>query len=387
MFLPLFGGYFIDKIGIRTSILVFALLVSVGHAIFAIGVTQKSYLLALLGRGIFGCGGENLNLSQTLIIVQWFSGKELSMAIGLSISLARLGSVLSNNLEPLIVEAFSLTVAIWLGFWMCIISVISVIFMNRIDRKRDEMLGITSKHVIREEDKFSFSGMKNLGSIYWVMVANNVAVYCSIYCFTFVSSHYYQHRFGYDSVQAGFIISIVFFTGMVFCPVAGIFADRLGKRGLMIIAATVLVMLVHVFFLLTPDSTRPILPIFYLVVLGVGYAVYTTVIWASISYVVPARFLGTAFGLGFAASNTGLVIGPLVVGYIQDNTEKHGGYFWVSVFLALLGAIGVATAIIIYIMDIVKGGAINKKHSDHVEEVLHIDVKGEIVVGDNCKHE
>lgn len=375
MILPLFGGYFIDKVGIRTSLFLFSLLTTLGHAIFSLGVWQSSYLISLIGRGIFGCGGENLNLGQTLMIIQWFSSKELSMAIGMSISIGRLGSVLGNNAEPIVLNLFGLNAAVWFGFLTCVLSLLACVFLMNLDKKRDKLLGITEKHVVRDEDKFTFSGMKNLGPLYWFMVLNSTMVYSSIYCFTFVSSSYYQDRFSFDSVQAGFIISIVFFTGMIFCPIAGIFTDKFGQKGALLIISAACVGLVHCLFIWTQDSYRPILPIFYLLLLGLGYSIYTTVFWAAMSNVVQGKSLGTAFGLSFSVSNLGLVIGPLVVGYIQENTEKDHGYYWVSVFLAILALIGFISGVIVYVLDANGPGVIDSKQHKNIEEILQLDIK------------
>jgi MFS family permease len=60
--LPLFGGYLIDYVGIRVSILLFSVLLAAGQAIFAFGCDLGSFYIALLGRFVFGLGGESLNV-------------------------------------------------------------------------------------------------------------------------------------------------------------------------------------------------------------------------------------------------------------------------------------------------------------------------------------
>ena len=103
--LPILGGYLVDMIGVRTGNFFFTLLVLIGQGVFAFGVMIKSYPIALLGRGSFGLGGESLNVSQNYSIMGWFTGKELSMSLGVSVSVARLGSVLNDNIEPFIVSS------------------------------------------------------------------------------------------------------------------------------------------------------------------------------------------------------------------------------------------------------------------------------------------
>ena len=95
----------------------------------------------------------------------------------------------------------------------------------------------------------------------------------------------------------------------------------------------------HVAFLLTPDSNRPIYPIFYMVVLGLGYSIYASVIWASISSIIEHKVAGTVT----AIQNFSLAVGPIIVGLIQENSSKDGGYFWVSFFFVMVGICGIGT--------------------------------------------
>lgn len=245
-------------------------------------------------------------------------------------------------------------------FISCFLSLIACFFLMRLDKERDEKLGISEKHVIRDQDKFSFTGVRNLGSLYWLILFSSTMVNASIFCFTFKSSSFFQDRFEFDAIQAGLFISIVYFTGMVLCPIAGILTDLFGKKGIFINVSTSLIFLVHCLFILTPDSYRPILPIFYLALFGLGYAFYTTISLVALANVVNEKSLGTAFGIFFSISYLRLVIGPLIIGYIQENTEKYHGYYWVSVFLAVIALIGLVSGISAYLIDLNGAGAIDK---------------------------
>ena len=71
--------------------------------------------------------------------------------------------------------------------------------------------------------------------------------------------------------------------------------------------------------------------------LGIGYALYASVMWASIPLVVEAKTLGTAYGLTHAFLNLGLAFAPLIVGTIADDTTAGHGYMWASAFFAACG--------------------------------------------------
>jgi MFS family permease len=98
--LPLIGGLLIFKYGYRLMFLIFGSCVLFGQLIFAVGCTTKSIKIMLIGRVIFGLGGESLNTTQYAIIIQWFASNEIGFAMGLCLSLARLGNVMNDVISP-----------------------------------------------------------------------------------------------------------------------------------------------------------------------------------------------------------------------------------------------------------------------------------------------
>ena len=87
MFIPLIGGALIDSMNPAYVLMGFSFIVCLGQTIFAIGVSTKWFSLMLIGRILFGIGGETISVAQASITTRWFSGKELSFALGLSIFL------------------------------------------------------------------------------------------------------------------------------------------------------------------------------------------------------------------------------------------------------------------------------------------------------------
>lgn len=59
----------------------------------------------LAGRVIFGMGGECMGVAQSAIVCVWFKGAELAMALGLNMSMARLGSVVNAAYVPSVYDS------------------------------------------------------------------------------------------------------------------------------------------------------------------------------------------------------------------------------------------------------------------------------------------
>mmetsp|Transcript_30180 Transcript_30180/g.46140 ORF Transcript_30180/g.46140 Transcript_30180/m.46140 type:complete len:121 (+) Transcript_30180:104-466(+) len=63
MALPIFGGIFLDKIGMRVGLLLFTTILTLGQAVFWIGGQNMSWYTMIAGRFIFGLGGECMSVA------------------------------------------------------------------------------------------------------------------------------------------------------------------------------------------------------------------------------------------------------------------------------------------------------------------------------------
>ena len=87
--LPFVGGHLCDVFGAARCLVVFAILLTAGQALFAFGVSVSSVPVLLLGRVVFGLGGENMTVALSTLLAEWFRGKEMAFAMGLLVALTR----------------------------------------------------------------------------------------------------------------------------------------------------------------------------------------------------------------------------------------------------------------------------------------------------------
>jgi MFS family permease len=62
-FLPIFGGVFLDKVGIRVGLMLFITSLTLGQVVFCFGGFVTNFNIMLAGRFIFGLGGESLSVT------------------------------------------------------------------------------------------------------------------------------------------------------------------------------------------------------------------------------------------------------------------------------------------------------------------------------------
>lgn len=104
--LAMLGGVFVDRLGLRTGCFVFVSIILVGQVVVAVGATLKNFYVMLVGRVIFAVGGESCAVAQNAFVSRWFRDRELALALGLALSLGRLGSGLNFLTAAQIASAF-----------------------------------------------------------------------------------------------------------------------------------------------------------------------------------------------------------------------------------------------------------------------------------------
>jgi MFS family permease len=351
MILPLMGGLLMDKIGYRKVFFAASAVLTVGQGFFAFGVTLRSFNIALLGRILFGIGGEILDLAALIIVVKWFRYYKLPVAVAIKGSLSFLGSLLNDNLEPSIVEGTSLDFGLWFGFLLCFISFVCTILSIILDIRRDKILGIKINKDLIEAEKFKIKDLKEFGIIFWTFLFVVFSSEASFYCFMNIASGFYVDRFEYTETEASSIMSIVYGISVIFYPIIAHIVDKVGKRISFIILSGFLLVIFHFACILTPSSHQPIYPIFYLILLGFGYCIFNSVYFSTIPYIIESKVSGSAYGMNYSILNTALVIVPVLIGYFQDNFDKQLGYFWPNVLLMGLGWIAIIASLVVYFLD------------------------------------
>ena len=128
------GGIILDKTGVRFAGVLSCVLMLGGTAVdyYAIAFMDPSHMVSInlqwlgyndpaiklqvivaaLGFATFGVGYELCGITVSKVIVKWFTGKEMALAMGIQVALARLGTALALAGAPPLAEKFSLSTPI-----------------------------------------------------------------------------------------------------------------------------------------------------------------------------------------------------------------------------------------------------------------------------------
>ena len=179
--LPLLGGVLIDVFGVRRFIVVFCTLTFLGQIVASIGVLHRSIAVVLLGRTIFGLGGESLSVGQTVMSNRWFADSHLSLALGLNLATARLGTVTNNYLNPVLARSFGVVAAVFSGVVTCGGSWLAAFGLVVLDSRN-------FPHAVAVGDRISLREIRELSGKFWLLLAIIVCIYGVIVPFNIIAN-------------------------------------------------------------------------------------------------------------------------------------------------------------------------------------------------------
>ncbi len=376
-FLCIWGGLIVcgallDKFGVRLvgSIFVGMMVLGAGLVTFAISAgfePKTSLAIAYAGCMLFGLGSEIAGVSVTRSIAKWFKGRNMALAMGLQLAIARFGTATAILVAPMIVKQKALGEMYTLAetnrpalIGLAVLAVGAVLWavFVAMDARFDRQAGTTDKVETAEEDKFRFSDIwKVLSNPRFLMIALLcVTFYCCVIRFKKFGVSILLPLFGVDLDIATVLLAMIPFFTILFTPLFGALVDKVGKATHWMIVGSALVLVSHLIITFAPQGV-PVYAYIAIALLGIGYSLVPSAMWPSVPKIIPEKNLGTAYSLIYWVQNLGMWAVPIYVGRIftRDITEAgnhaqevtaaiHAEYIFI-----LLGVVAIAVAVMLFL--------------------------------------
>lgn len=371
LLLLFFGGIILDKFGIRftgimSTILMFggALIkwYAVGHdftgtiAVPFFGTYQTQVVLAALGFSIYGVGCEIAGITVSKVIVKWFTGHELALAMGVQVALARLGTAGALGFAlPFAKWMGGVSASVGLGASLLCAGVIVFLVYCVMDKKEDASAAAVQGE---PEEGFKFSDLKVLLTTtgFWYVAVLCLMFYAGVFPFLKFATKLMIFKYGVAEDVAGLIPAMLPFGTIFLTPLFGSIYDKYGKGATLMLIGSVLLTCVHIIFAL-PFGTW-ILAVAVMVVLGIAFGLVPSAMWPSVPKIIPMKLLGTAYALIFYIQNIGLALVPVWIGKVnQANTGANGviDYTETMTIFALFGVVAIVISLLLMWEDKRKG--------------------------------
>lgn len=376
------GGLILDKKGIRFTGMGATVLMLIGASLkyyaistpllmksTIIGITSQ-VMIASLGFAIFGVGCEVAGITVSKIIVKWFKGKEMALAMGIQVALARIGTLLALALTvPAAKHFHSISAPILLGAVALCAGLIAFFCYTFMDKKLDNEISNSSEE--KDEESFRLSDVKvilnNKG--FWLIAVLCVLFYSCVFPFLKYATDLMINKFHVNEDLAGLIPSLLPFGTLLLTPLFGGIYDNKGKGATIMIIGAVLLLSVHLLFSI-PFLNSWILAVVLMIVLGIAFSLVPSAMWPSVAKIIPEKQLGTAYALIFWIQNIGLMGVPFLVGKVLENfckiPTKDGSiaydYTTVMIIFSVFALLSIFVAIALKKEDKKKGYGLEMKN-------------------------
>ena len=375
-FLCIWGGLIIcgallDRFGVRLVGSIFVGMMVLGAALVTFAISagfdpKTSLTVAYVGCMLFGLGSEIAGVSVTRSIAKWFKGKNMALAMGLQLAIARFGTATAILIAPMIVttkaagEIYSLSDTnrpALIGLAVLAVGAILWAVFVAMDAKFDKETGDSDKVETAEEDKFRFSDIwKVLSNPRFLMIAVLcVTFYCCVIRFKKFGVSILLPLFGVNLDIATVLLAMIPFFTILFTPLFGALVDKVGKATLWLIVGSALVLTSHLIITFAPQGV-PAYAYISIALLGIGYSLVPSAMWPSVPKIIPEKNLGTAYSLIYWVQNLGMWAVPIYVGRIFTREITQAGNHAQEVSAALhaeyvfilLGIVAISVALMLF---------------------------------------
>jgi MFS family permease len=360
VFFLIFAGIILDKMGVRFTAILSGIVMLIGASInwYAVtdafaGSTFEAYIinhfnlpevwwnvtpffagmpasakLSAIGFMIFGCGVEMAGITVSRGIVKWFKGKEMALAMGIEMAIARVGVAVVFLGSPFIAKlsgAISVSRPVAFGAVLLGVALISFLVYFFMDKKLEVQMGENGDE---KDEPFKVKDISLIlsSSGFWLVALLCVLYYSAIFPFQKFANLMLQSNLKYTAEQASWVFFVFPLGAAVITPFLGNFLDKKGKGATMLILGAVLMIFCHLTFaLILPLEMSQGIKVFIayaaIILLGISFSLVPASLWPSVPKLIDNKVLGSAYALIFWIQNIGLYAFPMIIGSVLKSSN------------------------------------------------------------------
>ena len=311
VFFLIFTGIILDKMGVRFTALLSGVVMLIGAVINWYAVTESfmgssletwfnnnlnyipgfdelgispfylgmpaSAKFAAVGFMIFGCGVEMAGITVSRGIVKWFKGREMALAMGSEMALARLGVATCMIFSPVFAKlggVVDVSRSVAFGVVLLMIALIMFIVYFFMDKKLDAQTGEAEE----KDDPFKISDLGKIltSSGFWLVALLCVLYYSAIFPFQKYAVNMLQCNLTFTEVDpssfwATNTVTIIQYCIMLVVAIAAFASNfsktKIMKNGLLVLAVAALVVFCYMGYM--RQSAETVFAVFPLLAVGI----------------------------------------------------------------------------------------------------------------------
>ena len=233
--------------------------------------------LSAVGFMIFGCGVEMAGITVSRGIVKWFKGREMALAMGSEMALARLGVATCMIFSPLFANLggdISVSRSVAFGVILLMVALIMFIVYFFMDRKLDAQTGEAEE----KDEPFKISDIGKILSsyVFWLVALLCVLYYSAIFPFQKYAVNMLQCNLSFtdvapDSFWATDAVTVIQYVIMIVIALTS-FASNFQKNKSMkyaLLVTSIVALVIYCYMGFMRQSASAIFAVFPLLAVGI----------------------------------------------------------------------------------------------------------------------
>jgi predicted MFS family arabinose efflux permease len=330
LFLAIPAGFIFQKLGYRLTgmIAILSLVIGAGWGAFS-----RGFDIMLASRFVEGAGMSLMSVVAPAVIALWFSPESRGKAMGIWAVWVPLGSTIMFLLAPTLAGRWNWPGVWWFGcFYAVLVGFLYLFFLKSKSAHSPNPKGGASSGRIQDHGLAKVLSNRDLWLTSLLFCCFNFVFIAFI---TWAPTFLHQVR-GISMARAAFLVSLTTILTIIACPTSGWVSDRIGTRKW--VAVIPMVLMAPLFLLFFSAGETGFLAL--VILLGfIGGFVPTGVFSGAVEMAGDERLSGMAMAVIQIGQNAGMLLGPLVFGWV---IESGGGWeraFWVLAPVSVLGAV------------------------------------------------
>jgi len=310
-------------------------LIAIGSLILgaSLGAISRSMETMLTSRFIEGAGMSFMSVVAPAIIAMWFKAEQRGRAMGIWAIWVPLGSTMMFMIAPLMASWWQWPGVWWFGslYTLCV-GLLYYIFIPAVPAQGLPESHMASSPKLTGRDLKGVLANRNLWLISFLFGCFNFVFIAFV---TWAPTFLHEVR-GTSLAYASLLVSATTILALVSCPLAGWISDKLGSR-----RGICLIPMVLMAFLFPLSSSVPV-EMFLLLAIALGFIggfVPPGVFSAAVEVVGDERLSGMAMAVILIGQNAGMLLGPLLFGWMVGSLGGWQVAFGVLAPISALGAL------------------------------------------------
>ena len=356
VFLMAVGGVLLDKVlGLRVGLLVFLFLTCFGQLLFALGGFLDRYWLMVVGRFVFGVGGETGGAAAEVIATVLFRNKRLSFVFTVQFSTSLFTAAVSMSINRKIYKSLidylpnhhhRLGAVLVFGLSLCLFSLVLGVVVAALDYRSEGILR-RKREVHRA---FRLRDLKDFSLSFWLLNGSTLFFYMGMFPFLSIAPVFFEQKYAYQSAVVSVALGIALYLPAILFPFMGLLVDWTGNKVLWGISGVAGVLFTDALYAFT-TGTAYFLPFLGSALYGLSYGLYNAAMWPLVFLLIQDHQLATAYGIVYSSYNLGQALSTIIVGLIVDSS----GYLFVQLFFCSILSLSLLLTGGLYWVDITSG--------------------------------